>query len=172
MDKEAYAAGMAAYQNEGFDDIVVLAPIPAVIADAATHLAPKGVMNLFAGVARGTMAHLDLNNLRLKDVRFIGHSASDTDDLRLMLHQIESGELSTNRSVAAVGSLEAARDGMRAVLDAVYPGKIVIFPHIKDLPLTALSELKDKMPGVYARLKDGHEWTGEAEEEFLELMLP
>ena len=89
-----------------------------------------------------------------------------------MLHQIESGELSTNRSVAVVGSLEAARDGMQAVLDTVYPGKIVIVPHIKDLPLTALSELKDKMPGVYARLKDGHEWTGEAEEEFLELMLP
>ena len=172
MDREAYAAGMAAYENEGFDDIVVLAPIPAVIADAATHLAPKGVMNVFAGVARGTMAQLDLNDLRLKDARIIGHSASDIDDLRLMLHQIESGELSTNRSVAVVGSLEAARDGMQAVLDTVYPGKIVIFPHIKYLPLTALSELKDKMPGVYAKLKDGREWTGQAEEEFLELMLP
>ena len=37
MEKEAYAAGMApAFQGEsGFDDIIVLAPVPAVIADAA-----------------------------------------------------------------------------------------------------------------------------------------
>ena len=36
--------------------MIVLAPVAPVIADAATYLAPKGVMNIFAGVARGTMA--------------------------------------------------------------------------------------------------------------------
>jgi hypothetical protein len=40
------------------------------------------------------------------------------------------------------------------------------------MPLTALPELKDKMPTVYAKLKNGREWTVEAEEEFLRLMLP
>ena len=89
----------------------------------------------------------------------IGHSASAIDDLRLMLHQTESGTLSPNRSVAAIGSLSAARDGLQAVKDTRFPGKVVIFPHIKDLPLTALAELKDKMPTVYAKLKDGREWT-------------
>jgi hypothetical protein len=48
----------------------------------------------------------------------------------------------------------------------------VIFPQIKDLPLTALSDLKEKMPSVFALLKDGREWTVEAENEFLRLMLP
>jgi hypothetical protein len=84
---------------------------------------------------------------------------------------VESGALSPNRSVAAVGSLNAARDGLQAVKDATFPGKIVIYPHIKEMPLTPLSELKDKLPSVYARLKEGHEWTVEAEEEFLRLML-
>jgi D-arabinose 1-dehydrogenase-like Zn-dependent alcohol dehydrogenase len=172
MNKESYAAGMAAFKGHGFDDIVVLAPVPAVMSDAATYLAPKGVMNIFAGVARGTMAGIDLSDAYLKDARVIGHTASSIDDLRLMLHQAESGELSPNRSVAAVGSLGAARDGLQAVKDTSFPGKVVIFPNIKEMPLTSLSELKDKLPTVYAKLKDGREWTVEAEEEFLRLMLP
>jgi D-arabinose 1-dehydrogenase-like Zn-dependent alcohol dehydrogenase len=171
MNKDAYKAGMAPFKEQGFEDIIVLAPIPAVITDAATHLAPKGVMNVFAGVGRGTMAELDLSDVYLKDVRVIGHSASTIDDLRLMLHQAETGELSPNRSVAAVGSLGAARDGLEAVRDTAFPGKVVIYPHIKDMPLTALPDLKDTMPSVYAKLKDGREWTVEAEEEFLRLML-
>jgi len=79
--------------------------------------------------------------------------------------------LSPNRLVAAIGSLSAARDGLRAVQDAAFPGKIVIYPHIKEVPLTVLADLK-ALPKVYAKLKDGREWTVEAEEEFLRVMLP
>jgi threonine dehydrogenase-like Zn-dependent dehydrogenase len=172
MDKEAYATGMARFRETGFDDIIVLAPVPAVIADAAGWLAPRGVMNVFAGVARGVTAQLDLSDVMLKDVRVIGHSASTIDDLRLMLHQAESGELSPNRSLAAVGSLSAAKDGLVAVRDTVFPGKVVIFPHIKEMPLTSLPELAGTLPSVYALLKDGREWTVEAEAEFLRIMLP
>ncbi len=171
MDREEYATGMAPFKERGFDDIVVLAPVPAVISNAATCLVSQGVMNVFAGVARGTMAWLDLGDVYLKDTRVIGHSASTIEDLRLMVHQVESGALSPNRSVAAIGSLSTARDGLQAVKDAAFPGKIVIYPHIKEMPLTPLPELKDKLPSVYARLKEGREWTVEAEEEFLRLML-
>ena len=77
-----------------------------------------------------------------------------------------------NRSLAAVGSLDAACDGLAAVRDTVFPGKVVIFPNIKDLPLTSLQDLKTKLPTVYALLKDEREWTVKAEAEFLRLMLP
>jgi len=40
------------------------------------------------------------------------------------------------------------------------------------MPLTPLPELKEKLPSVYAKLKDGREWTVEAEEAFLREMLP
>ena len=169
--KDEYQAAMARLAALGFDDIIVLAPVPAVIADAAAYLAPRGIMNIFAGVARGTLAQLDLSATYQKSVRVFGHSASTIDDLRLMLRQAESGELSPNRSVAAVGSLNAARAGLQAVKDTTFPGKVVIFPHIKELPLTALPDLKDKLPTVYARLKDGREWTVAAEQEFLRIML-
>jgi hypothetical protein len=88
-----------------------------------------------------------------------------------MLQQVESGALSPNRSVAAVGSLSATKEGLVAVRDTVYPGKIVVYPHIKDMPITTPSDLKESLPSVYAKLNDGREWTNEAEEEFLRLML-
>jgi threonine dehydrogenase-like Zn-dependent dehydrogenase len=172
LNGESYRDGMARFKDEGFDDIIVLAPIPRVITDAADYLAPGGVMNVFAGVARGTVVNLDLSGAYLRNTRIIGHSASTIDDLRLMLHQAESGALSPNRSVAAIGSLGAARDGLHAVQDTSFPGKIVIYPQIKEMPLTALPALKDTLPTVHARLRNGREWTVEAEEEFLRLMLP
>jgi hypothetical protein len=118
------------------------------------------------------MVPLDLSVVYQKNIRFIGHTASTIQDLAQMLHQTEAGELSPNRSVKAVGSLRAARDGLKSVRDAVFPGKVVIYPQIKDFPLTTLEDLKEKLPSVYAKLKDGREWTVEAEQEFLELMLP
>jgi threonine dehydrogenase-like Zn-dependent dehydrogenase len=172
MERESYDTGMARFKEQGFDDVIVMAPVPRVIEDAATMLAPQGVMNVFAGVARGTMTNLSIGDVIQKNVRYIGHSASSIDDLRLMLSQAESGELSPNRAVAAVGSLSAVYDGLVAVHEASFPGKVVIFPHIKELPLTALPDLKDTLPTVYGKLKDGREWTVEAEEEFLKLMLP
>jgi hypothetical protein len=172
MNKEAYQKGLDAFREGGFDDIVILAPIPAVISEAAAYLAPRGVLNIFAGVNRGVMAELDLNDTVFQGTRVIGHSASSIDDLRFMLNQAETGELSPNRSVAAVGSLSAARDGLFALRDASYPGKVVIFPQIEEFPLTSLAELKEKLPSVYEKLKNGREWTVEAEAEFLRIMLP
>ncbi len=167
-----YANHVAEIAAEGFDDIIVLAPSPTAIADAAAYLAPGGVMNVFAGLKRGTMVPLDLSVVYQKNIRFIGHTASTIDDLRQMLGQTEAGELSPNRSVKAIGSLEAAYAGLQAVRDAQFPGKVVIFPQIKDFPLTPLTALKDKLPTVYAKLKDGREWTVEAERELLKIMLP
>jgi threonine dehydrogenase-like Zn-dependent dehydrogenase len=168
---EAYEMGMAPFREPGFDDVVVLAPDPAAIADAAAWLAPGGVMNIFAGVARGTVVELDLGDLVRKGLRVIGHSGSTVADLQQMLDRVASGALSPNRSVAAVGSLGAARNGLQAVQDAAFAGKIVLYPHIREMPLTALPDLKDALPSVHARLKDGCEWTNEAEAELLRRML-
>lgn len=167
-----YQAKMATFKSAGFDDIIVLAPIAAVISDAGNYLAADGVMNVFAGVARGTLAALDLSGAYQKNTRVIGHSASWMTDFMLVLEKTSTGELSPNRSVAAIGSLSAARDGLKAVKDATLAGKVVIYPNIKEMPLTPLAELKQKFPSVYARLNELGEWTHAAEEEFLRLMLP
>lgn len=168
---EDYEQTLDEVGSDPFDDIVVLAPAASAIEEAAEYLAPDGVMNIFAGVKRGTKARLDLSDVYLMGKRFIGHSGLNIETMRLGLDQVESGAFSPNRLVAAVGSLDAFADGLRAVKDGEFSGKAVIFPHIKDLPLTPLEDLEERLPSVYAKLKDGREWTKEAEDEFLRLML-
>lgn len=167
---KAYAEKMQKFESDGFDDVIMLVPIAAVIEDSAPWLADNGVMNIFAGVSRGTMAAFDLNPFVRRGIRVIGHSASAIEDMLMMLQKVEDGELSTNRSVAAVGSLSAAKDGLQAVIDAQFPGKVVIFPNIKELPLTSVVDLAQVLPDVARHLKDGRVWTLEAERAFLDAM--
>lgn len=171
IKKDDYDKAMQPYEKSGFDDVIMLVPIPPVISEGARWLADDGVMNVFAGVARGTTALIDLNDLVARDVCIIGHSASKIEDMLTMLQKVEKGELSSNRSVAAVGSLSAAKDGMGKLIDAAFPGKVVIFPNIREMPLTSLPDLKNILPKVVAKLKDGKSWTKEAEQEFLAEMI-
>jgi threonine dehydrogenase-like Zn-dependent dehydrogenase len=158
--------------GRGFDDIVSLVPVPALIEHAIGFLADGAWCNIFAGVARGTMAQLDANAIRARGVRYIGSSGSSIADMRETLQMVETGALSTNTSLAAIGGMKAARDGMRAVKEGRFPGKSLVYPLIPDLPLTALPDLKGIYPTVYARMKDGKFWTNEAEEELLRIALP
>ncbi|HZT40874.1 MAG TPA: alcohol dehydrogenase catalytic domain-containing protein [Chthonomonadaceae bacterium] len=156
-------------EKHGFDDIVSLVPVPGVIEQAADFLAEGGWFNIFAGVARGMMAQLNINKVVRGRSRFLGSSGSSLADMRETLARVEKDELSTNASLAAIGGMDAAAEGLLAVKEGRFPGKTLIFPQIPHLPLTALSELKEQFPTVYERLKDGQFWTQEAEEELLRL---
>lgn len=158
--------------GKGFTDIVNMVPVADVVADSARLLADGGVYNIFAGVARGVKACLDVNAICGRGVRFFGSSGSSLADIRLTLEQMESGQLQTRASLAAIGGMKAAHEGIKALMEARFPGKTVIFPQIPDLPLMSLAELKEKFPTVYAKLENGRFWTKEAEEELLRLLLP
>ncbi|MGQ9487826.1 MAG: alcohol dehydrogenase catalytic domain-containing protein [Armatimonadota bacterium] len=157
--------------GRGFTDIVNMVPVADVVADSSQLLAEGGVYNIFAGVARGVKACLDANAICGRGVRFFGSSGSSLADIRLTLEQMESGHLQTRASLAAIGGMKAAHEGIKALMEARFPGKTVILPQIPDLPLMSLAELKEKFPTVYAKLEDGRFWTREAEEELLNLLL-
>lgn len=146
----------------GFDDIVIMVPSIEAIEDAFPRLAEDGVLNVFAGVARGTMARLDISLVAIRNVRIVGTSGSSIEDMRRVRDAMESGQLNTGASLAAIGGLEAFRGGLEAVQNGRFPGKTVIFPHVPNLPLTALPDLATVRPDVYAKLQNG-EWTRDAE---------
>jgi hypothetical protein len=64
--------------------------------------------------------------------------------------------------------MNAAQQGVEAMMDGRYPGKIVIFPQIPDLPLLGLDELADKLPDIAARLDEGNVWSEAAEKALIE----
>ncbi len=156
--------------GRGFDDINISALVPALIEASAPHLAEGGLMNIFAGVVKGTNVMLDLSATYMKGNRFVGSSGSRPQDMVDTLAYTEAGELPTVSSLAAIGGIDAMAEGVRAVKEARFPGKAVIFPQI-EMPLTALPDLDKVMPNVYAKLKDGKFWTKEAEEELLRTKL-
>jgi threonine dehydrogenase-like Zn-dependent dehydrogenase len=160
---EGFEAELRKLAPEGFDDIVCLAPVPALIGGAMDHLGRDGVLNIFAGVARGTIATLDLSPVFLRRARLTGTSGSAISDLEFTLHKTERRELSPNRSVAAIGGMAAAHEGLEAVKEGRFAGKIVIYPQIPELPLTPLEKLQDVLPEVAAKLGPRHTWTNEAE---------
>jgi threonine dehydrogenase-like Zn-dependent dehydrogenase len=164
-----YDAVLGATDGRGCDDICVVIPSAAVVERAFELLAPGGGMDIFAGVAVGTTANLDLGRIGRDGVRLWGTSGSSVADLRAIVDKVERGELETGRVVAAVGGIEAVKQGLEAVRDGVFLGKTVIYPHCKDLPLLTVAELAERHPSIHERLLDGYFWTPEAEAELLRL---
>lgn len=166
--KPLYDFVMEATGGEGADDVVVSVPVAGVMTEAATTMKPDGMLVLFAGVPNGTTGPLDLSNVYLHNAQYTGTSGLTIDDQAAVMDRALEGSLSPGRSVAAIGGIEAARDAMVAVMEGRYPGKIVIFPQIRGLPLLGLSELHDRLPEVAAKLASGDVWTNEAEAALIE----
>ncbi len=157
----------AAHGGRGFDDIVVIVASTPAIEAAMPHLACDGLLVVFGGLARGTTALLDLSQVYLGCVQITGSAGSTIRDQATVLGKVAAGQLSTASAVAAIGGLDAAYDGMQALMDGRFPGKIVIYPQVEAFPLTALADLKHAAAAVYDLLAPGGGWTREAEAEFL-----
>lgn len=155
--------------SHGCDDIVVIIPNPAVVEQAYPLLAPGGGMNIFAGVAVGVTASLEIGRVASEGVRLWGTSGSTIADLRRIAALVEDGTLATDRVVAAVGGLEAVRAGLEAVRDGTFLGKTVIYPHLPNLPLLSVPELAERHPSLRALLEGGRYWTPAAEAELFRL---
>lgn len=145
------------------DDVVVTAPSARAVVAAAEAMAPDGMLVLFAGVPVGTRASLDLSPVFLSGAQYTGTSGSRIADQALVVAKSLAGELEPRRALAAVGGMEAAQEALRALVEGRFPGKIVIFPALRDLPLTPLTELGRTHPEVAAALDGDGSWTTEAE---------
>jgi threonine dehydrogenase-like Zn-dependent dehydrogenase len=168
-EAEFDAALRAAHGGRGFDDIVVVvANVPAIEA-AMPYLAPDAMLVIFGGLARGTMAALDLSNVYLDGAQVTGSAGSTIQDQTSVIEKVAAGNLSTASAVAAIGGINAAKDGIQGLIDRRFPGKMVIFPQVTSFPLTALPDLKEAAPSVFAKLAADGTWTREAELEFLHL---
>jgi len=171
MEIDEVHARLRDIASEGFDDIFVPAPSPRAVETAVLHVATDGVVNIFAGLPRGTVAMLDLTPVYQRGVRFVGSSGSSIAHMQRTLTRAERGELFPNQVVAAIGSLSAAYEGLQAVSNGRFAGRVVVYPHIKDLPVTPLKDLAEALPRVYALLGEGGTWTKAAEDELLREML-
>lgn len=159
---------MEATHGEGADDVVVSVPMAKLMEEGDTVMKADGMMVLFAGVPNGTYGAVNLSNVYLANAQYTGTSGLTIHDQALVMERRLAGTLSPGRSVAAIGGLPTAAAALEAVEHGTYPGKVIVFPQIQDLPLMGLKELKDKLPEVAAKLGEDFLWTREAEEALIE----
>ncbi|PKN95232.1 MAG: alcohol dehydrogenase [Chloroflexi bacterium HGW-Chloroflexi-6] len=159
---------MEATHGQGADDVVVSVPVAKLMEEGDTVMKPDGMLVLFAGVPNGTMGMVNLGNVYLSNAQYTGTSGLTIDDQALVMDRRVAGTLSPGRSVAAIGGLETAAEAIQSVMESRYPGKVVVFPQLRGLPLMGLKELKERLPEVAAKLGPNLMWTNEAEEALIE----
>jgi D-arabinose 1-dehydrogenase-like Zn-dependent alcohol dehydrogenase len=150
LDHELDAC-MATLAPAGCDDVVVVVPDVASVERGATFMRPSGMLVIFAGMPFGSACRLPIGGVAAFGARFTGSTGCTVADQKAVLARVIDGslDLSCNlESVAGFGSLPEAV----ALVEAGYVcGKIVVFPALPALKLTAVAALTEGMPREAAR---------------------
>jgi threonine dehydrogenase-like Zn-dependent dehydrogenase len=162
-EPDAQQAHLRALCPHGYDHIMLLASSVEAVALTYPLLTDGGVLNLFAGIPKGQKAPLDLTPLASRHMRLLGSSGSTMDDIAECLRLVAEGALPARKVIGAIAGLNALPEALQAVQSHRYPGKVVVFPQLPDLPLMGLTELHERLPEVAAHLEAGRYWTRDAE---------
>lgn len=152
--------------TDKFNYFAIMAPVGALVAQSVKDSLPGALINIFAGIPASVKQDLDLDTYIANRCFMFGTSGSRLSDMMIVLQKTLSGQLNTDCSVDAVSGMAGAVDGIRAVENRLMAGKIIVYPQLKELPLTPLSELHKTYPAVAKKLNHGM-WTKEAEDELL-----
>jgi len=156
----------------GYDEVVVMAPVPAVIEQGDDILGQDGCLNFFSGPGRADFkAPLNFYNVHYASTHIVGTSGGNTDDMKEALDLMGKG-MDPAGLVTHIGGLNVVPE-TTLHLPEIKGGKKLVYTHI-EMPLTAITEFeeKGKTNPVYAeldRLCKAHHglWNIEAEEYLL-----
>ena len=156
----------------GYDEVVVMAPVPAVIEQGDDILGQDGCLNFFSGPGRADFkAPLNFYNVHYASTHIVGTSGGNTDDMKEALDLMGKG-MDPAGLVTHIGGLNVFPETtLRFSFNEAANNEI--YTHI-EMPLTAITEFeeKGKTNPVYAeldRLCKAHHglWNIEAEEYLL-----
>ena len=157
--------------GEGYDDVVVMAPVPPVIEQADAILGFDGCLNFFSGPGKPDFkAPLNFYNVHYASTHVIGTSGGNTDDMKEALYLMGKG-MDPAGLVTHIGGLNAVIE-TTLNLPSIPGGKKLIYTHI-DMPLTAIADFGKVGKPVYDeldRICKAHQglWSVEAEKYLLE----
>ena len=159
--------------GKGYDDVLVFAPVPAVIEQGDAILAFDGCLNFFAGPTNPQLsANFNFYNVHYAAHHIVGTSGGNTDDMREALHMIAEGKLNPAGMITHIGGLNAVAE-TTLNLPKVPGGKKLIYPHIS-MELTAIEDFarKGETDPMFKKLAEicqanNNLWCGEAEEYLL-----
>jgi len=155
--------------NGGYDEVYILAPVPAVVEQGDAILGHDGCLNFFAGPTNPAFsAPFNFYNVHYNATHVVGTSGGNTDDMREALKMAGENRINPAILVTHIGGINAAKETILN-LPHVPGGKKLLYTHIS-LPLTdrRFFEEKGKTDPLFAELaklcdKTGGLWNAEAE---------
>lgn len=167
----------AAYLKEasdgGFDDVFVMAPVPALITQGDAVLREDGCLNFFAGPTNThLMAPINFFNVHYSGAHIAGTTGSRLCDMEEVVRMMNEGRLDPTPMITHVGGLNCVPETVLN-LPEIPGGKKLIYNHI-DMPLTAIDDFEklgadDLRFMALAKITKKHNglWSAEAEEYLL-----
>jgi threonine dehydrogenase-like Zn-dependent dehydrogenase len=155
--------------NEGYDDVFVFAPVPAVVEQGDAILAYDGCLNFFAGPENEQFsAPFNFYDVHYNATHIAGTSGGNTDDMIESLKLAGAGRITPAILVTHVGGLDSAAEATLG-MPKIGGGKKLIYNHIS-MPLTAITDFEEfgREDPLFAGLsalveKAGGLWCKEAE---------
>jgi threonine dehydrogenase-like Zn-dependent dehydrogenase len=144
----------------------IMAPVGALVAAAVKNSLPGALINIFAGIPADVKQELDMDTYIANRCFMFGTSGSRLSDMKLVLQKVVAGKLNTDVSVDAISGMIGATDGLKAVENRTLSGKIIVYPNLVDMPMTALHDMPNSLPAVASNLQQGI-WTKKAEDQLL-----
>ena len=136
--------------GEGFDDVVVMAPVPALIQQADAILGFDGCLNFFSGPSKQDFsAPFNFYNVHYSATHIVGTSGGNTDDMKEAIYLMGKG-LDPAGLVTHIGGLNAVID-TTLNLPSIPGGKKLIYTHV-EMPLTAIADFSKVGKPVYDEL--------------------
>ena len=155
--------------SEKFSYFAIMAPVGPLVAQAVKDSVEGTLINIFAGIPASVKQDMDLDTYIANKCFMFGTSGSRLSDMKIVLDKVLSGQLDTDCSVDAISGMAGAIEGIRAVEARAMAGKIIVYPQIKELPLTPLSQLQQAYPSVAEKLNNGM-WSKEAEDALFDVV--
>jgi len=163
-DYRSFVPEKGTVYEDTFDYITVLVPSAKLVADSINNCNRDCLINIFAGIKDQT-GEININKLIRDRIYLFGTSGSPLRAMQTVAKKIQSHQLDPDISVDVIGGMKGALEGLEGVKNRMFPGKVVIYPQLRDLELVLLENLKQVMPDVFKKLDAGRFWTKEAEKQ-------
>lgn len=173
------ASTLRSYSPDGFDDVFVFAPVPALFEQGREILGYDGCLNFFAGPSQKDLyGSLNLYDLHYSAHHVVGTSGGGTEDLRESVELMAAGRINPSAMITHIGGITVVPETVLN-LPEIPGGKKLIYTGL-EIPLVALEDLEkfascNDAPGgsrLWGELADiirVHEglWSAEAEKHLL-----
>jgi len=159
----------AANGGQGFSDVMVFAPVPALIDQGSALLGYLGCLNFFAGPAKSDFkAAINFYDVHYMGHHVVGSSGGNTKDLQDSMNYAAQGLIKPSVMITHVGGIDSVADTTKR-LPNIPGGKKLVYTHVS-MPMTAIDDFAalGKNDPYFAALaeicgRNNNLWCAEAE---------